>query len=420
MNNLLHILSSGFLQALQELQVNKLRTFLSLIGITIGIFCIISVLTVLDSAKTSIKSNLSELGGDVLYFGRWPSFNDDTGEFKWWEYMMRPSLTLMDANAVNSQLHNVATTCISLPIKNATIKNREQQISNSGIYAVSAGFEKVQKVDIVLGRFLNQAELMGGHNVAVIGNEVYNTLFPTGINPLGKNISVNGKNFIVVGTLKKAGGFNPAGFDLDNGIIISYVAAMGMVNVRSLEYNPYMIVKAHSEKNVAQVEDEARGILRRIHHIKPTKGDDFGVRKLSGLSAILDRTFNTFNAIGLFISFFSLLVGAFGIANIMFVTVRDRTKQIGLKKAIGARGSSILLEFLIEATVLCLVGGLTGISLVVILFKAAGSSMGMEVSMSGGNFMFGICVSVLVGLLSGFIPALRAARLDAAVAIRTH
>lgn len=419
MNNAAQIVSTSIVQALQELRVNKLRTFLSLLGITIGIFCIIAVLTALDSARNMIQKNVETLGSDVLYIGRWPWPGMEEGEFKWWEYWRRPSMTVKEVSAINGQLNNLAFATLCLPLGSITVKHEEMELSNIRSYAVNIDFDKIQNIEITQGRYLSSAELSGGNNNVVLGAETYAGLFPTRLSPLGKSVTFMGRKFIVVGVMKKVGQ-NMADFDFDNCVLFPYNAITSLVDVRSLEYNPRLMVKAYNVNNVPQVKDEVTGLLRSAHKLKPDQPNDFAINQLSGLSKMLNSMFAKIDIVGLIIGGFSLLVGAFGIANIMFVTVKERTKIIGLKKALGARRRSILLEFLLEAVVLCLIGGLIGILLVLIISAAVSYGMDIEVTLSIQNFLVGIFVSIFVGVLSGITPARTASKLDPVVAIRSH
>lgn len=419
MTNIGQIIIASIIQAFQELRVNKLRTFLSLLGITIGIFCIISVLTSLDSAKAMIQKNVNNLGSDVLYIGRWPWPGAEEGEYRWWDYWRRPSLTSKEVTAVDLQLHDMAYTSICLPITNIDAKYNDLDVSNIRAYALGADFDKVQNIEIESGRYFTNSELIGGNNTIILGSEVYNSLFPTGGSALGKSVRLVGRKFIVIGVMKKVGQ-NMADFDFDNSILCSYNKVSTVIDVTSTDYNPRLIVRAFNVNSVNEVKDEIRGILRRSHRLRPSQADDFSINQLSSISNMLDQMFATINIVGIFIALFSLLVGAFGIANIMFVTVRDRTKYIGLKKAIGARRASILMEFLLEATVLCVIGGLIGIFIVWILSIIVSNAMDWEITLSFKNFSVGVIVSIIVGVVSGIIPAISASKLDPVVAIRSN
>ena len=418
MNNKGQIIGTSIVQALQELRANKLRTFLSLLGITIGIFCIIAVLTVLDSMKGNIQKEVSTLGSDVLYVGRWP-WMDDGGEYKWWEYWRRTSMTPTEVKAIESQVPDVALATLCLPTRNMTLKYNDVELSSIAGYAVMTDFDRVQNIEIARGRYLSASELDGGNNTVVLGDEIYNGLFPGNMDPLGKAISFLGRKFIVVGVMKKVGQ-NMAGFDFDNAVVFPYYAAASLVDARSLNYDPMLAVKAAHNRNIDEVKYEVEGVLRRVRKVKPGQADDFAINQLSQVSQRLDMVFGTIDIIAWVIGGFSLIVGAFGIANIMFVTVKERTKVIGLKKAIGARKASILWEFLLEAVVLCLIGGIVGIIIVLLLSLGLTYLADFHVTLSFSNFFIGIIVSIIVGVLSGLIPALSASRMDPVVAIRTN
>ncbi len=418
MTNLAQITGTSIVQAFHELRANKLRTFLSLLGITIGIFCIISVLTVLDSLKNYIQKDMATLGSDVLYVGRWP-WMDDGGEYKWWEYWRRPGMTPQDVKAIETQVPDAATATLCLGTHRLTVKYQDMELSSIAGYAVLSFFDKVQNIDIQLGRYLNVSELDGGNNSVVLGYAVYKNLFPGSIDPLGKSITFLGKRFIVVGVMKIAGQ-NMAGFDYDNSVIFPYYAAASVLDVRSNNYDPMLAIKAAQGKNIEEVKYAVEGVLRRTRKVRPGEPDNFAINQLSQVSERLNTVFGTIDVVAWFIGGLSLLVGAFGIANIMFVTVKERTKIIGLKKAIGAKRTSILLEFLLEAVVLSLIGGMVGIIIVVLISLLLTFVFEFEVILSLSNFFVGIFVSIFVGVLAGIIPAISASKLDPVVAIRTN
>src|SRR5690606_18809347 len=305
-------------QALQELRVNKLRTFLSLLGITIGIFCIIAVLTVLDSMRNNIQTEVNTLGSDVLYIGRWP-WMDEGGEYKWWEFLRRPNMTPRELEAVERNVPDVAFATLYLQT-NLGVKQRDQELSNVRGYAVVNNFDRIQNIEIEEGRYLSGAELDGSSNAVVLGNRVYSELFPGGIDAVGKSVSFMGRKYNVVGVMKKVGQ-NMAGFDFDNGVIYSYYAAASVIDVQSLNYEPVLMVKIAAGKSVEDVKYEVTGALRKERKIKPGEPDDFAINQLSQISERLDLVFGMINIIGAIIGGFSLLVGSFGFANIMFVTV---------------------------------------------------------------------------------------------------
>ncbi len=418
MNHLGQIIYTSVVQAMHELRANKLRTFLSLLGVTIGIFCIIAVFTVLDSMKNNIRSEISGLGSDVLYIGRWP-WMDEGGEYKWWEFLRRPSMGPKELRAVQRDVKDIEYAALSYRDGGLTIKHFDQEISGITGYAVTTHFDKIQGVEIENGRYLSLSETEGGNNSVVLGTEVAETLFPSGTDPVGKKITFHGRGFNVVGVMRKSGQ-SISGFNFDRGIIYPYYTAAAMVDVTSFNNDPTLVIKTGTDVNVQDARLEVEGALRRIRRVPPGEKNNFAVNQLSQITERLNVMFSSINMIGGVIGAFSLIVGAFGIANIMFVTVKERTKMIGLKKAIGARSRSILLEFLVEAITLCITGGLIGIVFVLLLAVILTYAADFPVTLSLQNFFIGIGISATVGVLAGFIPARSASRLDPVAAIRSH
>lgn len=418
MNHTGQIILTSIIQALQELRANKLRTFLSLLGITIGIFCIIAVFTVLDSMKNNIRQEISSLGSDVLYIGRWP-WMDEGGEYKWWEFLRRPSMGPNELKAVERDVKNIEYATLLYRDNGLTLKHNDQEISGITGYAVTHFFDKVQNVEIEQGRYLSLSELDGGTNSVVLGYEVYQTLFPGNANPIGAKVMFHGRGFNVAGVMRKSGQ-SMSGIDLDNGLIYPYYAAAAIKDVKSINNDPTLIIKTGTGVNVEDARLEVEGALRRIRKVRPGEKNNFAVNQLSQITERLNVMFTSINMIGGVIGAFSLIVGAFGIANIMFVTVKERTKVIGLKKAIGAKQGSILLEFLVEAVTLCIAGGLIGIVLVLLLAVILTYAADFPVTLSLSNFFIGVGISATVGILAGFIPARTASRLDPVAAIRSH
>ncbi|MEY4292748.1 MAG: hypothetical protein RIQ61_1125 [Bacteroidota bacterium] len=417
MKAVLQLIQFSFIQAIQELRVNRLRTTLSLLGISIGIFCIIAVLTVLDSMERNIRKEVATLGSDVVYINRWP-WMDEGGEYKWWDFLRRPSMGVKELKAVNGLPHvQFATLCFSE--NNLTIKNNQNELSGVNVYAVMPYFENTQNLEIVRGRYFSTTELEAGTACGVLGDKLYNELFPSQLNPIGTYVFYHGKKIKIIGLLKKMGQ-SMSGFDFDNGMLVPYYVTSSMLDLKSLQYDPMLIVKASNEKSLEEMTYELTGVLRAVRKVKPTEANNFAINKLSQISDRLDTIFATINIVGFVIGGFSLIVGAFGIANIMFVTVKERTKLIGLKKAIGAPAATILMEFLTEAVILCLLGGLFGIISVFLLSLLATYLADFEMVLTLKNIGIGTSISLLVGVLAGYIPAKKAAALNPVEAIRSH
>lgn len=416
-NRISQVISISFVQAFKELRANKLRSGLSLTGITIGIFCIIAVFTVLDSLKKNIKESFATLGSDVIYVGRWP-WMDEGGEYKWWEYWRRPSMSITELRAVQNNVQQAGLATLNLRLEGRTAHYLENEVSGFTAFAVTQDFEKLQNIEISDGRYLSNAELDGGVADVVIGAEVYEGLFQGNVNPVGKSISFLGKKYQVVGKLKKVGQ-NAAGINFDNSIIIPYNSVGSAIDVHSLNMDPTLMVKAKPGVAVSEMQYEVEGALRAIRKVRPGQPNDFAVNQLSQIMERTKVVFGMVNVLGAIIGGISLVVGAFGIANIMFVTVKERTKYIGLKKAIGARSSYILIEFLIEAISLCVIGGVFGILLVSLIVAIVNLGDTMHFTLSIQNIFIGIFTSAIVGVIAGFIPAYRASRLDPVVAIRS-
>ena len=289
MTNTTQIIGTSIVQAFQELRANKLRTFLSLLGITIGIFCIIAVRTVLDSLKNNIQTEMASLGSDVLYIGRWP-WMDEGGDYKWWEYWRRRSMTPTEVKAITSQVPDVAVATLCLTSRNLTLKHNDQEVSSIAGYAVMNDFDKIQNIEIAEGRYLNVSELDGGSNTVVLGDEVSKGLFPGNVSALGKSITFMGRKFEVVGIMKKVGQ-NMAGFDFDNAVIYPYYMAANLIDVRSLDHDPLLAVKAAGGKNLDEVKYEVEGVLRRVRKVKPGQANDFAINHLSQVSDRIESIF---------------------------------------------------------------------------------------------------------------------------------
>lgn len=403
--------------ALQELRVNKLRTFLSLLGVTIGIFCIIAVLTITGSLESNVRSEVQSLGANVVYVQKWPWGGN--GPYPWWKYLNRPDPNYNEYRQLVARVQGVSAICYNYTQGGMEVDYGQDYMTGASLNSVTQDFNKIQDVKISAGRYFTPSETNSGAPVALMGANLWSGLFGTAKQALGKEVLMGGKRLTVIGALKKYGSSMVNAFDFDNSMIVPYFAAREIVSDRSSGVDPVVIVQAGSKVPVDELQDELRGVMRGIRRLKPTEDDNFSLNELSMITGSLDTMFSGINAGGWFIGVLALIVGAFGIANIMFVTVKERTNIIGIKKAIGARRGTILLEFLLEAILLCLIGGLIGILLVFIGTKVASGAFSYTIFLSFRNLSIGILVSVFSGVIAGIVPAFFAARLDPVVAIRS-
>lgn len=413
----LKILWNSFKMAMQELRVNKLRTFLSLFGITIGIFCIIAVLTLTGSLEHNIRKDLADLGEDVIYLQKWPWGGN--GEYAWWKYMNRPEPEYKDLKPIQDKVRSATYASFNFDAGNKKVEFGDDYMDGVNMTAVTNDFDQIQTLQILDGRFFANSESNSGANVAILGFTVWDGLFSSPESAMGKMVKVAGRDVKVIGVLKKKGESMIGAGSYDNAIILPYRFARTVVDERRFA-DPYILVKARPGVSLDQLKDELRGVMRATHRLRPREEDDFALNEISSANDSLNSMFGAINAGGGFIAFFSLLVGGFGIANIMFVTVKERTNIIGLKKAIGARRNIILMEFLLESVCLCLFGGLLGLLMVYLMTVIINSVSSFEMVISTGAFIAGLTVSAGVGVLAGFIPAYLASKLDPVVAIRSN
>ena len=408
------IVISSFKMALEEFRSNKLRTFLSLFGITVGIFCIIGVLATVDSLKNNIKKSFATLGNNTIYVQKrpWGSGGPDD----WWKYNNRPSPKYEESVLLQKRL-SYAESIGYITFGSNNVEFEDQQLSNVTWYAVSEGYARIQPIEIEFGRYLSDAEFLAGANALVMGYTNAETLFINPQNAVGKTVIIKGRKMMVVGVTKKNGSNNMGGWDFDNIVLLPFRTAKNLANKDMAE--GFIMVKGKEDVPVDEIKMELDGAYRSVRKLKPVQLDNFALNEVSAANSLLDTVFGSINLGGWFIAGLSLIVGMFGVANIMFVTVRERTGQIGLKKAIGAKRSSIMTEFLLESAFLCILGGAIGLLLVYILTFFISPAMGFPVYISLNIFTIAISICIITGVLAGIIPALIAARMDPVVAIRS-
>ncbi len=405
----------SYLFALNAIIVNKLRTILSLLGITIGIFAIISVFTVFDSLRDKIDKSIQSLGNNALYVQKWPwAFG---GDYPWWKYMNRPVPSLSDLEEIKKRSNSAQDVAFGISMMK-TVKFLDNSVENSAILGVSADYDKVSRMDIGKGRYFTEMESIEGKNVAIIGSNIAENLFQNQ-DPLDKNIKLLGRRFNVIGVFNKSG-LDMFGSSPDNQIYIPINFCRKIMNFNSDFYDPYITVKAKSGISIDQMKDELSGILRSVRRLRPGAEDNFALNESSLLTKGFDSVFSVIGIAGWIIGGFAILVGGFGIANIMFVSVKERTNMIGIQKSLGAKKYFILFQFLFEAVFLSMFGGVLGLLLVYLGTVIASHAIDFSFSLHISNIILGLSVSAIIGLISGFIPAYIASRLNPVDAIRSN
>jgi putative ABC transport system permease protein len=408
----LKLLRESLIFAFNELVVNKIRTFLSLLGITIGIFSVIAVFTIFDSMEIYLRDSINSLGSNVMFVQKWPWMQEN---LEWWKIMNRdePNLDDLDAIYKKSMLMEAASFMAGT---RKTLKNGNNSMENIRIDGVSYDYPKIMSLEIQSGRFFTQLEANNGRGVALIGAAVAENLFP-GVDPIGKNIKIGGYKTYVIGIIKKKGD-DAFGNSPDETLLVPINYMRNFVNLRRSGGGTIAVLAKPNVTN-DQLRDELTGILRSYHRLKPGENDDFAINETSIISKGFDAFFGIIGTIGWVIGGFSLLVGGFGIANIMFVSVRERINIIGIQKSLGAKNYFILFQFLFEAIFLALIGGILGILIVLLMVVIVNAAFDSGMVLTIGNIMLGVIVSSVIGLISGFVPAFQASKLDPVVAMRT-
>ncbi|HEU4496688.1 MAG TPA: ABC transporter permease [Flavobacterium sp.] len=404
--------SLGF--ALNALRNNKLRTILSLLGVTIGIFSIIAVLAAVDSLDKKIKSDMSSLDKNTMYLKRFSFAPSDVPRWKREQY---PDVTYDEFQYLKGAVKGMDKTTYQLFTKREIAKYETKTVSDVNVVPATHEFVEIEPQKFKDGRFFNEAESNSGTAVAIIGHEIANSLFENS-DPIGKKIRLYGQRFTVIGVLEKQGE-STFGESNDTAIFIPVNFMRNKFGDHNDFMTPIIIIKPNEGVDIDEFKGEIIQKLRNRRGLKTGDENNFFIDVLSGFTDFIDQIVGVMNAVGWAISFFSLLVGGFGVANIMFVSVKERTNLIGIQKSLGAKNRFILLQFLFEAIILCLIGGLIGLFLVWIIALGLSKALDFEFVLSFGNIMLGTSLAMLIGLISGILPAISASKLDPVEAIRT-
>jgi putative ABC transport system permease protein len=408
------LFKEGFLFAVKSIMINKFRTFLSLFGITIGIVSIISVFTVLDWMEKSVHDAISSMGDNVVYVQKWPwTFNDPN--LAWWDIMKWPAISMDDYDAFNRKSTKSEAACFAV-FQPENITYRKNVASDATIGATTLELKDIRSFEIDEGRYFSQFEASAGKNVAVIGSEVAKNLFAE-TNPIGKEISIAGFKTTVIGVIKKEGkgGITDSGFDELTLIPVNF--GKTFINMRNKFISSQLMIKAKPGVSINELSEETTMILRASRRLQPEEIANFSVNQASLLTQGFSSIFAGINLGGWLISGLAIIVGGFGIANIMFVSVRERTNQIGIQKALGAKRSFILMQFLTESVLLSIIGGLVGLVLVFIGTLLVNYLYELNMFLTVNNIIMAIFISGIIGVIAGYAPAYSAAKMDPVEAI---
>ncbi|MEP6805844.1 MAG: ABC transporter permease [Flavobacterium sp.] len=409
----LRLLKESFRFAVNALRNNKLRTLLSLLGVTIGIFSIIAVLAAVDSLDRKISKDLSSLDKNTIYLMKYcfgPS------EIPQWKREQFPNVKYDEYISLKNSLNNTDQVAYQLFVNHETLKYDSKTVSDVNIVPSSSEMVDIEGLSFDKGRFYNESESNSGSAVIVLGYDIAEGLFGTS-DPIGKNIRLYGQRFTVIGVIKKQG----AGFFGDSNDTSVYLPTNFLRRMYgdSDSMTPVIVLKPVKGVDMAAYKAEVAQKLRAIRGMKAGESDNFFINVLSGFTDFVDGILGSLRFGGIFISFFSFLVGGFGVANIMFVSVKERTNLIGIQKSLGAKNRFILFQFLFEAVILCLIGGIIGLIIVFLMSVLLTNLLDFEFVLSFWNVIIGAGLSILVGVISGILPAISAAKLDPVEAIRT-
>ena len=414
MKRLLYELNESWKIALAQMRSNMTRSMLTALGVIIGIVAVTLMGTAIAGIQIGFDKSMSIFGDDVLYVGQWPWKQVDD----WWNYRDRKKIKTDYADALNRMIAMTPNSNLTIAIPTCSVtrsvKYMDSEVNNVFIRGTVSDYIITSTFEFKEGRFFNELESRGGSQVCVIGYDVADALFPS-TTPIDKSVLINGQPFKVIGVISRQGSFLGL-FSLDSIVVMPLPAFQKYFTAKS---EAEILVKVKDKTKLTEAIGELSGLMRRVRALPPENKDDFSINEQQALKSTLDPIKNSIAIAGLFITGLSLFVGAIGIMNITFVSVKERTKEIGTRKALGARRRTILLQFLIESTALCMLGGVIGLSFAFSMCFLIGVAFpSFPIQFSTGLVLVSMLVSVLTGLISGFAPAWSASRLDPVTALR--
>ncbi len=411
------LIFESFRFAKNALRSNPLRTSLSLAGVTVGIFVIIGVLTLVDSLEKGLKDSFSFLGNGIIYVQKWPFIGSQ--DFPWWKYIQRPMATYDEYEFLDENLNNQKGICIFSTRDNLTVKHQNNSYNEFTLFGTTFGYKDVFEFNLQSGRYFTMQEIAGATNVALIGVNIKNQLFPNS-DAIGEEIKIRGLKFVVVGLFEEEGENLIDTPSDDEVVVIPYFSFKKMFTTGRYDGTESVIaIKGLDEDtNLNALEGELLGLMRSVRGLKPTEENNFELNKPEAIANVIGDLFKVLSTVGWVIGLFAILIGGFGIANIMFVSVKERTGIIGIQKSLGAKNYFILLQFLFESVFLCLLGGVTGIFLVYLFtFIELGR---LELILNAKNIALAFTLVCSIGVIFGLLPALTASRMDPVIAIRSN
>ncbi|MFJ1379189.1 ABC transporter permease [Capnocytophaga canimorsus] len=408
----IQLFKESFNFAIKALRDNKLRTFLSLLGVTVGIFSIISVLSAVDSLNRNIQENLSGLDKNAMYISK---FSFGPTDVPRWQRLNFPQVTYSEYEFIRKEVPNVGTAAYTIFGVESSIKYERKTIENVFASVATSEISEIEDIKVEKGRLASESESNSGNPVIVLGHHIAKQLFENE-DPIGKEVRYLGKKMVVIGVLKKYGSVS----ENDEKVFVLATFVRKFINTGTQGVPSGIAVKPKKGTNPQEFEDAIVQRLRKHRGLKPEEINNFFINKMSTFTEMIDQTIGMMNLMGWIIGGFSILVGGFGIANIMFVSVKERTHLIGIQKSLGAKNQFILFQFLFEAVLLAFIGGIFGLFFVWIgTLIASGLVEDFTFVLSVKNILLGSSVSVVIGLISGILPAISASRLNPVDAIRT-